>query len=114
VEEWERQGRVPDEAYRKFGRDGFIVPMACGSSIPREFSHYPIVAGMKVEEWNGFHDLVMWDEIFRGAPSISSAFIGLLVSWTHRKPRAPLMELSRSLELLPSKCMRRLLYKPSK
>lgn len=52
--------------------------MACGNSIPKEFSNYSIVAGIKAEEWNGFHDLVMWDEIFRGAPSISSAFIGLV------------------------------------
>lgn len=78
MEEWENEGRIPDEAYQKFGRDGFIVPMACGSRIPKEFSSYPIVAGIKAEEWNGFHDLVMWDEIFRGAASISAAFVGLV------------------------------------
>lgn len=78
MEEWEKQGWVPDEAYHKFGRDGFLVPMACGSSIPKEFARYPIVAGIKAEEWNGFHDLVMWDEIFRTAQGLSNAFIGLV------------------------------------
>ena len=38
-----------------------------------------IAAGIKAEEWNGFHDFILWDELYRGAPSISSAFIGLVV-----------------------------------
>jgi hypothetical protein len=54
------------------------VPIAFGSSIPAEWGHYPIVAGIKASEWNGFHDFILWDELIRGAPSISSAFIGLV------------------------------------
>jgi hypothetical protein len=78
VEEFEKQGSIPDSLYQKFGRDGFLVPMACGSSIPHQFSHYQIVAGIRPEEWNGFHDFVMWDEIIRGAPSLSNAFVSLV------------------------------------
>ena len=105
---------VPDEAYQKFARDGFIVPMACGNSIPKEFSNYPIVAGIKAEDWNGFHDLVMWDEIFRGAQSISAAFVGLVSSLNAWKVGSNSHETSRLSEHLLLKCMHRQLYKPGK
>ena len=78
-DEWEQQGKVPDDVYQKCGRDGLLVPIAFGNRIPKEWSHYPIAAGIKPEEWNGFHDFILWDELFRGAPSIASVFIGLVV-----------------------------------
>jgi hypothetical protein len=70
--------------------------MACGSRIPKEFSNYPIIAGIKAEEWNGFHDLVMWDEIFRGAASISAAFVGLVSILHSRTCGALFIGFSRS------------------
>lgn len=79
AEEWEKQGRIPNEVYLSCAKDGLLVPIAFGSSIPKEWGHYPIVAGIKASEWNGFHDFILWDELYRGAPSISSAFIGLVV-----------------------------------
>ncbi|KAG9244510.1 acyl-CoA dehydrogenase-like protein [Calycina marina] len=45
---------------------------------PSEWAHYPIAAGIRAAEWDGFHDFIIWDELYR-APSISSAFIGLVV-----------------------------------
>lgn len=78
VEEWEILGKVPDDAYLKFARDGFLLPMSCGNRIPKQFADYPIAAGIKAHEWNGFHDFVLWDEIFRGAPSLSNFFVGLV------------------------------------
>ena len=47
-------------------------------SIPKEWEHYPIVGGIKPEEWNGFHDFVLWDELYRGG-AIGSIFVGLTV-----------------------------------
>lgn len=79
VEAWEKLGRIPNDVYQKCARDGFLVPIAFGSQIPSEWGHYPIAAGIKASEWNGFHDFILWDELFRGAPSIASAFIGLVV-----------------------------------
>ncbi|KAH8808108.1 long-chain specific acyl-CoA dehydrogenase [Xylogone sp. PMI_703] len=79
TEEWENQGKLPDDVYQKCARDGLLVPIAAGNHIPKEWAHYPIAAGIKAEEWNGFHDFVLWDELFRGAPSIASVFIGLTV-----------------------------------
>ena len=65
--------------YEKCGRDGLLVPVAFGNRIPKEWSHYPTAAGIKAEEWNGFHDFILWDELIRGAPSIASVFVGLVV-----------------------------------
>jgi hypothetical protein len=77
-EEWEAAGKVPDDVYQKCARDGLLVPISGGNRIPKEWAHYPIAAGIKAEEWDGFHDFILWDELFRGASSLSSAFIGLV------------------------------------
>lgn len=78
--------------YKKCARDGLLVPIAAGNKIPLEWSHYPIAAGIKASEWDGFHDFIIWDELYRGAPSISSAFIGLVVG-------APPLKMYASKEL---------------
>ncbi|KAE9376057.1 acyl-CoA dehydrogenase-like protein [Stipitochalara longipes BDJ] len=78
-EEWEKLGKIPDDVYQKCGRDGLLVPIAFGARIPKEWAHYPIAAGITAAEWNGFHDFILWDELFRGASSIASQFIGLVV-----------------------------------
>ena len=64
--------------YKKCAEDGLLVPIAGGKSIPKEWQHYPIIGGIKPEEWNGFHDFVLWDELYRGG-AISSIFVGLTV-----------------------------------
>ncbi|KLJ12465.1 hypothetical protein EMPG_12504 [Blastomyces silverae] len=78
TDEWRAAGKVPDEVYLKCARDGLLLPIAFGKSIPEEFAHYPIIGGIKASEWNGFHDLVLWDELYRGG-AISSIFVGLTV-----------------------------------
>jgi hypothetical protein len=55
-----------------------LVPIASGNHIPQEWAGYPIAAGITAKEWNGFHDFILWDELYRGAPSISSIFVGLV------------------------------------
>jgi hypothetical protein len=77
-EEWEKLGKIPDDIYQKCAKAGLLVPIAFGHRIPAEWGHYPIAAGIKASEWDGFHDFILWDELFRGAPSISSVFIGLV------------------------------------
>jgi alkylation response protein AidB-like acyl-CoA dehydrogenase len=78
-EEWQAAGKLPNDVYLKCAEAGLLVPIAAGNKIPAEWSHYPIAAGIPAAEWDGFHDFVLWDELSRGAPSISSAFIGLVV-----------------------------------
>jgi alkylation response protein AidB-like acyl-CoA dehydrogenase len=55
------------------------MPIAAGNHIPKEWAHYPIAAGIKPEEWDGFHDFIMWDELYASAPSLGNVFIGLVV-----------------------------------
>ena len=64
--------------YLKCAQDGLLVPIASGSRIPKEWSNYGIIAGIKAEEWDGFHDFILWDELLRGG-AIASIFIGLVV-----------------------------------
>jgi len=51
--------------------------MAAGKSISKEWAHYPIISGIKAEEWNGFHDFILWDELLREG-ALSSVFVGLV------------------------------------
>jgi alkylation response protein AidB-like acyl-CoA dehydrogenase len=78
TEKWEAAGEVPKSVYYKCAKDGLLAPIAFGKAIPKEFSKYPIIGGIKAEEWDGFHDFVLWDELYRGG-AISSIFIGLTV-----------------------------------
>jgi hypothetical protein len=64
--------------YQKCAREGLLVPIAFGARIPKEWAHYPIAAGIKAKEWNGFHDFIIWDELYRGSPGLASSFIGLV------------------------------------
>ena len=77
TEEWEAAGEVPKDVYLKCAKDGLLMPIAAGRKIPKEWYGYPIIGGIKPEEWDGFHDLVLWDELYRGG-AISSIFVGLV------------------------------------
>jgi hypothetical protein len=40
--------------------------MASGSCIPQAWAgRYPIIGGIRPEEWDGFHDFVIHDEMMR-------------------------------------------------
>jgi alkylation response protein AidB-like acyl-CoA dehydrogenase len=69
---------IPGSIYRECAKAGFLVPIASGKSIPKQWFRYPIIGGIKPEEWDGFHDFVLWDELVRGG-AIASLFLGLLI-----------------------------------
>ena len=69
---------MPKSVYHKCAEDGLLVPISAGRKIPEEWQDYPIIGGIKPQDWNGFHDFVLWDELYRGG-SISSIFVGLTV-----------------------------------
>jgi len=78
-EEWEAAGAVPPELYQKCAEAGLLVPIASGKSIPRDWArHGAIIAGIQAEDWGGFHDFILWDELTRGG-NIANLFIGLVV-----------------------------------
>lgn len=78
TDEWVAAGAVPPEIYQKCAEAGLLVPIAGGKSIPPEWEKYGIIAGIKPEEWDGFHDFVLWDELVRSG-GVASLFIGLTV-----------------------------------
>lgn len=42
------------------------MPMAAGKSIPSEWAgKFPVMGGVKPEEWDGFHDFIIHDELNR-------------------------------------------------
>ena len=73
-----QSGAVDPSIYAKCASAGLLVPIAFGKTIPPQYSHYPVAAGIKPSDWDGFHDLILWDELIRAGP-IASLFIGLVV-----------------------------------
>lgn len=66
ADEWEEKANIPIEIYQRAAADGILMPMASGKSIPSEVAgKFPIIGGVKPEEWDGFHDFVIHDEISR-------------------------------------------------
>jgi len=66
VAQWEEAENLPAEIYHKAAVDGVLMPMAAGKSIPAEWAgRYPIMGNVKPEEWDGFHDFVIHDELNR-------------------------------------------------
>lgn len=59
TEEWEAAGKIPDEVYQECAKAGLLVPIAAGKSILLEWAKYAIIAGIKAEEWDGFHDFML-------------------------------------------------------
>lgn len=78
TEAWNEAGAVDPSIYAKCAAAGLIVPIASGKSIPPQWSHYPIIGNIPAAEWDGFHDLVLWDELIRSG-GLASLFIGLVV-----------------------------------
>lgn len=68
---------MPKEVYVKCAKDGLLMPIAAGRKIPEEWKHEQIIGDIRWDEWDGFHDFVLWDELYRGG-AISSIFVGLV------------------------------------
>ncbi|EKG16048.1 Acyl-CoA dehydrogenase [Macrophomina phaseolina MS6] len=64
--EWEEATTVPHSAYVDAAKAGLLMPMAAGSRIPDEWwGRFPIMGDVRPEEWDGFHDFVIHDELMR-------------------------------------------------
>ncbi|GAA5891544.1 hypothetical protein JCM6882_004505 [Rhodosporidiobolus microsporus] len=66
--EWEEETRTVDPAvYKQAAKDGIVACLAWGASIPKEWAKEDgtVFGGVKVEEWDGFHDMILIDELHR-------------------------------------------------
>lgn len=63
---WEENEKLPRAIYQKAAADGLLMPMASGSSIPKEWANrFPIIGGIAPAEWDGFHDFIIHSELNR-------------------------------------------------
>lgn len=66
LQQWEESTVIPESLYTAAANDGILMPLASGSSIKKEWAgKYPIIGDVKPEEWDGFHDFIMHDEMTR-------------------------------------------------
>lgn len=66
IQEWEKAVSIPDSIYQQAAHDGLLMPIAAGPSIPPVWKQkYPIIGDIPADEWDGFHDLIVHDEIGR-------------------------------------------------
>ncbi|KAH9813434.1 acyl-CoA dehydrogenase/oxidase [Melampsora americana] len=78
--DWAENYSIDPETYQQAATDGLLLPQIGGSRIPKEWTKYgKIIADIKPEEWNGFHDLIVQDEMTRcgASGSIAGLFAGI-------------------------------------
>ncbi|TNY17247.1 putative acyl-CoA dehydrogenase [Rhodotorula diobovata] len=78
--EWEEETKVVDPAvYASAAREGIVTCLAFGTSIPKKWAKPDgtVFGGVKVDEWDGFHDLILIDEIHRnGSLGVGQGLFG--------------------------------------
>jgi len=65
---WEEETKCVDpKVYQQMADDGLLVVLAFGTKIPKKWAKPDgtVFGGVKVEEWDGFHDMIVIDEIHR-------------------------------------------------
>ncbi|GAA6007196.1 hypothetical protein JCM10207_001542 [Rhodosporidiobolus poonsookiae] len=66
--EWEEETKVVDPAvYAQAAKDGIVAALAWGARVPQEWAREDgtVFGGVKAEDWDGFHDMILIDELHR-------------------------------------------------
>ncbi|BGP19078.1 hypothetical protein JCM10213v2_007165 [Rhodosporidiobolus nylandii] len=66
--EWEEETKVVDPAvYEAAAKDGIVAALAWGAKIPKKWAKEDgtVFGGVRAEEWDGFHDMILIDELHR-------------------------------------------------
>lgn len=64
VEDWEKNGSIPTEVYQRHAKMGYVAQSVY--PIARDcMSGVTMPANIPIDEWDGFHDLIVIDEIAR-------------------------------------------------
>ncbi|GAA5836683.1 hypothetical protein JCM3766R1_006990 [Sporobolomyces carnicolor] len=81
--EWEEVTKVVDPAvYKRMGDDGILTVLGFRTKIPKKWAKPDgtVFGGVKAEEWDGFHDAIMIDEIHRcGSLGVGQGLTGGLM-----------------------------------
>ncbi|PSR77327.1 acyl-CoA dehydrogenase [Coniella lustricola] len=78
VQDWEQSASLPDGLWLKAGKDGILMPMGAGATIPQSWrDEFPIIGNVSADEWDGFHDFILHDEFGRvGGVGVEIGLVG--------------------------------------
>ncbi|GJN93482.1 hypothetical protein Rhopal_006539-T1 [Rhodotorula paludigena] len=78
--EWEEETKVVDpKVYADAAKQGIVTCLAFGTKIPKKWANKDgtVFGGIKVEEWDGFHDMILIDELHRnGSLGVGQGLFG--------------------------------------
>ncbi|GAA5958409.1 hypothetical protein JCM8115_002457 [Rhodotorula mucilaginosa] len=78
--EWEEETKVVDPAvYQQAAKDGIVTCLAFGAKIPKKWAKQDgtVFGGIKAEQWDGFHDMILIDELHRnGSLGVGQGLFG--------------------------------------
>ncbi|KAI9260497.1 acyl-CoA dehydrogenase/oxidase [Phascolomyces articulosus] len=73
--EWDEAKKLPQELFEKAAKAGILT--ACCHHAPAEYIPYGYPAGIKPEDWDAFHNVVVADELSRcGSGGVTWGLIG--------------------------------------
>lgn len=67
------------DAYRKLADIGLLLPIGAGLRIPKELWRFWVLPTVQANEWDGFYDLIMWDEMYRKITLLPGGVSGLVL-----------------------------------
>ncbi|CAI2187120.1 4685_t:CDS:2 [Funneliformis geosporum] len=62
--DWDEAKKIPQELFIKAGKAG-ILPAVCGAPWPGKYTDIKPIGGVKVEEFDHFHEFIVSDELAR-------------------------------------------------
>ncbi|GAA5867582.1 hypothetical protein JCM3774_001518 [Rhodotorula dairenensis] len=78
--EWEEETKVVDpEVYQQAAKDGIVTALAFGAKVPQKWAKKDgtVFGGIKAEQWDGFHDMILIDELHRnGSLGVGQGLFG--------------------------------------
>lgn len=81
--DWEEQGKIDPKVYAQAAKDGLLLPFGCGGRIPKhwvnESDGRKIIGGITADEYDEFHDLILYDEFARAGAGPSMGLSGGLI-----------------------------------
>ncbi|KAI8917973.1 putative acyl-CoA dehydrogenase [Entophlyctis helioformis] len=76
IADWDKAGKAPADLYKRFGDLGLLPAVTGAKTWPSQWTKHQPPCGIKPEEWDAFHEMVIGDELAR----IASAGVGAVLT----------------------------------